>query len=76
VIIFPPVSRHNPAKGEKLMETIRTLRQAKIFLREYDRLANFNLQRECEHGHQACSTKRGGPCYDETLCNFPELAEE
>lgn len=29
----------------------------------------------CCYGHYGCSNVEGGPCLDETLCNFPDLAD-
>jgi hypothetical protein len=29
----------------------------------------------CRHGHINCSTRDGGPCFDETITTFPELED-
>ena len=39
-------------------------------------LKHYFTGRPCKHGHIDCSTVPGGRCYDETLVNFPELADE
>ena len=31
---------------------------------------------ECRYGHQQCAIIPGGRCFDETLCNYPELQDE
>ena len=51
-------------------------RSAERFLKQLDKAnATCGGAYSCEHGHLGCSTFERGPCMDEVLSNFPELAE-
>ena len=49
---------------------IVSLEGAKVFIAMHE---NADRLYPCCYGHLECSTYRGGPCFDETLGNFPEL---
>jgi len=40
-----------------------------------DNLDQLGCNAHCEHGHLGCSHTDEGPCLDEVLANFPDLAE-
>jgi hypothetical protein len=54
---------------------ITTKAAAEKFMANYNRLGNIGRQCSCYNGHFECSTTDNGPCMDETLSAFPELAE-
>jgi len=51
---------------------IRTKGGAELFLKRHHDAERLH---PCYRGHGECSTNLYGPCIDETLSNFPDLAE-
>jgi hypothetical protein len=59
----------------KTMQVYREQIKARQFVEDFDAMqANGGPDCPCVHGHFGCSTHNGGPCLDETLARFPELA--
>jgi hypothetical protein len=56
---------------------IKTESEARAFLsRMADHRGSDEPAHPCCYGHPDCSDSDGGPCLDETLTNFPALADQ
>lgn len=52
------------------------LQAARKYLAEYRAAQRADRTSPCCYGHLDCSTHEGGPCIDELLCHYPELADQ
>jgi hypothetical protein len=51
---------------------IRTRYGARLFVQRFNIAESANELHPCYQGHQRCSPDLHGPCYDETMTNFPD----